>query len=122
MPGWMSLLIGTGIFEDARSEGYKRSLITRVGIALDPNETGDLEGKISEEKIDSEVRLLRKLMPKDVCVYVAGSTSFFHRNSEAICRYVQCSYKQSVLTHLNAIITQIWSSQRYSGPCSKIGT
>ncbi|XP_064630200.1 uncharacterized protein LOC135489044 isoform X1 [Lineus longissimus] len=87
MPGWMSMLIGTSPFEDARRDGYKELLVARVKRALDPG-AGDMSEEINEAKITMAVSLLKKTIPSEGCVYISGSTQFYCEKSEALCRAI----------------------------------
>lgn len=88
MPGWMSMLIGTGVFEDARAEGFKQSLHARVKRCLDPTARAGAVDDVNEAKIACHVQNLRKRIPKGVSVYISGGTRFFHKDSSKICREI----------------------------------
>lgn len=81
MPSWMSVLIGTNEFLDCQSGNHGDVLCKMVKKALDPSE----KDNTTEKFIADSTKKLRNVLPKQLGIYISGSTSFFSKLSKPIC-------------------------------------
>ena len=88
MPPWMSTLIGTNTFFDARSSNFKASLLGRVKAAINPiaAEEEMRKAKHEEEELSRLTVALSQQLPKQRLVYISGGTKFFSKKGEEICK------------------------------------
>ena len=88
MPPWMSTLIGTNTFLDARSSNFKATLLGRVKVAINPitAEEEMRKTKHEEEELSRLTSALSQQLPKQRLVYISGGTKFFSKKGEQICR------------------------------------
>ncbi|XP_077992393.1 uncharacterized protein LOC144446494 isoform X2 [Glandiceps talaboti] len=95
MPGWMSMLIGTSTFEDAKRDGYTDSLLSLVKQALDPKARENCSDEINEAKVNVHINFIKRSLPEyHNVVYISGGTKFFWAKSEAICNAIGKSLSQ----------------------------
>ena len=88
MPPWMSKLIGTSTFLDARSSSFDANLLERIQVVFNPI-TAEEEMRMAKQEEEELSRLsisLSQQLPTQRLVYISGGTKFHSRKGEAICK------------------------------------
>ena len=90
IPLWMSTLIGTNTFIDAKAQGYKATLISQVTKVLSPIYAEQQMKELSRQKaqLANLCSELSEKLPKGSCVYMSGGTKFFSKCGEEICKEI----------------------------------
>ena len=74
------------ILQSVRSANFKESILRRVKHALNPNNNMSDVCEVDENHITSEVNNLKQQLPKQLCIYIAGSSKFYYPQTEEICK------------------------------------
>ncbi|ELU04881.1 hypothetical protein CAPTEDRAFT_227756 [Capitella teleta] len=86
MPGWMSMLIGTGTFEDIRAAGFDAAFTSRIKRAFSCDENA--HSAKMEADLSAKVHRLKTQLPKQIFVYIAGSTTFYGSRTKELCQNI----------------------------------
>lgn len=83
------------VFQDVKSKNYQKSLLKRLECALNPDMSNGETHEVDENHITKQVKQLKQKMPKQLCIYIAGSSKFYHKQTDEICKWVSAQQSGS---------------------------